>query len=119
MFESTLKSLVSKVDGALGAIFLDGDGEAVMWHTNGDSTQLRLRAAYVAVLVKTARSIASRLGNGTTTSLLIEYDNTQFLIENLIKGYFVALELNKSANLAQALKQIRPVVDILCKEIAA
>ena len=119
MFETILKSLVSQVDGALGAIFLDGDGEAVTWHTHGDGNELRLRAAYVAVLVRTSRSIAARLRSGTVTSMLVEYDNSQFLIENLVRGYFLALELEKSANLGQAFLQVRPVVEALCQEIAA
>lgn len=119
MFESILRSLVSQVDGAQGAIFLDGDGEAVMWHTLGDSDELRLRAAYVAVLVKTSRSITGRLGGGKTASLLVEYENSQFLIQYLVRGYFLALEMDKSANLAQAFAQTRPVVDVLCREIAA
>ena len=119
MFESILRSLVSRVDGAQGAIFLDGDGEAVMWHTLGDSGELRLRAAYVALLVKTSRSITARLGNGSIRSLLVEYENSQFLIENLVRDYILALELDKSANLAQAFVQIRPVVNVLCQEITA
>ena len=90
-----------------------------MWHTRGDSNELRLRAAYVAVLVKTSRSITTRLGHGSATSLLVEYENSQFLIEDLVRGYFLALELDKAANLGQALKHIRPVVDVLCQEIAA
>ena len=119
MFEAILKSLVSQVDGAQGAIFLDGDGEAVMWHTQGDGNELRLRAAYVAVLVRTSRSITSRLHGGNITTLLVEYENCQFLIQNLARGYFLALELDKSANLGQALRQVGPVVEVLCQEIAA
>jgi predicted regulator of Ras-like GTPase activity (Roadblock/LC7/MglB family) len=118
-FESILKELVSNVEGARGAIFLERDGEAVRWYSIQDGEQLRLRAAYLAVLVHTWRGSAGRLNLGQTKMFIVEYEGARFVIQDLLHGYFVALELESAANLAQAISRLQPAVRDLRQEINA
>ena len=117
-FESILRDLVSSVDGAQGAILVDSDGEAVQWHSEADVDRLRLRAAYLAVLVQAARASLSRLGLGGNVSLRIKYEGAWLLAEDLEQGYFMVLELSPASNLGQALSRGRPAARRLRSEIA-
>jgi len=118
-FESILKEVVLAVDGATGAIFLDTGGEAVQWYSRGDSDQLRLRAAYLAVLVQTSRSSCSRLNLGNVSQILLEYQGAWLISEEVDSSYFVMLELENSANLAEASSRLNLATAGLRQEIAA
>ena len=117
-FEPILKELVSGVDGAHGAILVDADGEAVQWYSNGDAEQLRLRAAYLAVMVQAARASLSRLGLTSGVRLMLEYEGAWLVTEDLEQGYFMVLDLCSSCNLGQALNRAVPTVNRLRSEIA-
>jgi predicted regulator of Ras-like GTPase activity (Roadblock/LC7/MglB family) len=118
-FESILRELVSHVEGAQGAILVEGDGEAVQWHSEGDAELLRLRAAYLSVLVRATRAGLSRLGLGNRVRLTIEYEGAWFLTEDLEHGYFVVLELCPLSNLGQAMNRIVASAACLRSEITA
>jgi predicted regulator of Ras-like GTPase activity (Roadblock/LC7/MglB family) len=118
-FEILLRDLVAEVDGADGAIFLDSEGEAVQWYTRGDCDLLRLRAAYITVPLQSSRISAARLGLGSISHLVIEYEGAWFIVEELEGGYFFVLQLNSSGNLAQALDKVQPIVESLKREITA
>lgn len=118
IFRSLLEELVSKVEGAEGAIFLEKDGEAVAWYAEGDGERLRLRAAYAAVVIQAARALASGAQVGATRRLVLGYDEAKLIIEELESGYFLVLELNASASVGKAVYQLRPTVEKLCRETA-
>ncbi|HYP29335.1 MAG TPA: roadblock/LC7 domain-containing protein [Blastocatellia bacterium] len=118
-FASLLKELVSSVEGAEGAIFLDSDGEAVQWFTTTSGERLCLRAAYVSVMLRACRDSAARLKAGNISSLILEYDGARFVVEELDRGYLLLLELRPSANIGQAIHRIQPAVASLRREIAA
>ena len=118
-FQSILQDLVLNVDGAHGAIFLDSDGEAVDWYTRGDAELLRLRAAYIAVIVHTCRDVSSRLGLGPLEELVLEYEGNNCLIREVEHGYFFFLELDPFSNLAEAQRFVIPAIESLLAEIAA
>ncbi|HEU4388033.1 MAG TPA: hypothetical protein VFV34_09570 [Blastocatellia bacterium] len=119
MFEATLKKLVVDTDGADGAIFLDAEGEAVQWYARTDADLLRLRAAYLAVALQSCRMSVTRLGLGRIFHLVIEYRSAWYVIQELTRDYFLVLQMDPSANLAQALERIEPIVADLRREIAA
>ncbi len=118
-FESILKDVVAGVDGATGAIFLDNGGEAVQWYARGDSERLKLRAAYLAVLVQTCRSCCARLNLGSISQTILEYEGAWLITEEIDASYFVMLELANSANLAKALSRLSIATASLRQEIAA
>ena len=118
-FKPVLQELVTEVEGAEGAIFLEVDGEAVEWYAPDNGDRLRLRAAYVAVVLQASRALAKHLDIGTARHMLLAYDGAKFIIEELESGYFLALEVNVSTNIAQARYRMQPVVESLRREILA
>jgi predicted regulator of Ras-like GTPase activity (Roadblock/LC7/MglB family) len=117
-FALLLKNLVSSVDGANAAIFLDSDGEAVQWFAKEGGERLCLRAAYVSVILRTCRASAGRLKLGNISSVILEYEGARFVVEELDRGYLLVLELGPSANIGQALYRIQPAVTSLRRELA-
>ncbi|HLG14800.1 MAG TPA: roadblock/LC7 domain-containing protein [Blastocatellia bacterium] len=118
-FKALLMELVSAVEGAEGAIFMDAEGEAVQWHARGDAERLRLRAAYIAVVLQTARASVRRLELGSIGHLVVEYEGARFVVSELGRDYLLLLELNKSSNVAEALFRIQPAAARLRQEVAA
>jgi predicted regulator of Ras-like GTPase activity (Roadblock/LC7/MglB family) len=114
-----LKKLVAQVEGATGAIVLEADGEAVQWYTIDDSDRLRLRSAYVGVVLKSSRAPASRAALGNLRSLLLQYDSSCLVVREIESDCFVVLELGPSANLGEALFRLDPIIRELRGEIAA
>jgi predicted regulator of Ras-like GTPase activity (Roadblock/LC7/MglB family) len=114
-----LKEVVLAVDGATGAIFLDNGGEAVQWYCRADSDRLRLRGAYLAVLVQTCRSSCARLNLGSMSQTVLEYEGASLITEEIDGSYFIVLELSSSANLAKAMIRLGTATASLRREIAA
>ncbi|HXG93264.1 MAG TPA: roadblock/LC7 domain-containing protein [Blastocatellia bacterium] len=118
-FRALLNELVSSVEGATGAMVLEGDGEAVQWYALNDEERLRLRAAYIAVTMQQSRALTGRMNLGEIKCLILQYDGASFITEELDGAYFLLLELSPSANIGQALHRIRPAVATLRRAIAA
>lgn len=118
-FQAILKDLVSSVEGAEGAIFLDGEGEAVQWYAKDNGDRLRLRAAYIAVAVQACRAISTGLKLGAMRHLTIEYERARLLIQEIESDYFIVIELNTSANLGQAFYRIQPTLERIRRLLAA
>jgi predicted regulator of Ras-like GTPase activity (Roadblock/LC7/MglB family) len=118
-FESILKDVVLGVEGATGAIFVDNGGEAVQWCARGDADRLKLRAAYLAVLVQASRSCCARLNLGDISQIMLEYEGAWLIAEAIDASYFIMLELAHWANLAKAQNQLSLATDNLRQEIAA
>jgi predicted regulator of Ras-like GTPase activity (Roadblock/LC7/MglB family) len=118
-FKSLLKELVLSVEGATGAIFLASDGEPVQWYSDRDAERLQLRGAYITVVVKGCRAAIEPLTVGIVGQMVIGYEGANFIVEELDKGYFLALELDLSANIGQAIYRLQPAVRRLRREIAA
>jgi predicted regulator of Ras-like GTPase activity (Roadblock/LC7/MglB family) len=102
-FKNLLKELVSSVEGATGAIVIEADGEAVQLYTEGDSERLRLRAAYITVAILSARASTDRLKLGDIGCLVFEYGGASFIFRELDRSYYLALELDDSANIGLAI----------------
>jgi predicted regulator of Ras-like GTPase activity (Roadblock/LC7/MglB family) len=117
-FRAILQQLAESIDGAESALIVESDGEAVQWFTEGDAEQLRLRAAYVVIAALSCRESIEHLGARKQEPILIEYDGASFLVEDLDKSYFLILELNPEANIAQATKKFLPIVEQLRRDIA-
>lgn len=115
--EALLAKLVSDVDGATGAIILAADGEAVLWHTSRDSERLRLRGAYVAVAVQSYRESPARRKLGAAKTLVLEYEGSSLVAEEIDNDCFVVIELAASSNIGEAMFRLGHTVAKLRHEI--
>jgi predicted regulator of Ras-like GTPase activity (Roadblock/LC7/MglB family) len=115
-----LKELVSSVEGATGAIILADDGEAVQWYSlSNGSERLRLRAAYVAVVMRAFRGSASRAGLGSLLNLVVEYDGANLVAQEIDDDCLVVLELRVGTNIGHAIYRVQTSRDRLRHEITA
>jgi len=114
-FRELLKQLVESVEGASGAILLESAGEAVQWHSTDESQseRLRLRSAYVAVVLQNSRALAARTLMGEGSRLVMQYDGASFIVQMIERDYFVVLELSLWANVAEAIYRLQPTVERL------
>lgn len=117
--EDVLSKLVSDIDGATGAIILAADGEAVQWHGTAGAERLRLRGAYVAVAVKSYRESPAFKKLGALRGLVLEYEGSSFVAEEIDKDCFVAIELAASANIGEAIFRLRPAAMRLRRELTS
>ena len=117
MIESLLKELVLSVDGATGAIVVALDGEAVQWSASVLDERLRLRSAYVAVVMKTFRAAAPRIGLGHLTHLVIDYKGAILVAQEIDIDCSVVLELKPSTSIGRAVYQIQRAAARLRDEI--
>jgi predicted regulator of Ras-like GTPase activity (Roadblock/LC7/MglB family) len=119
LFLESLKQLVASVEGASGAILIESAGEAVQWYAVDESQveRLRLRSAYVAVVLQNSRAIAARIEAGRAAYLVLQYDGVSFIAQVVERDYFVVVELCSSANIGQALYRLQPIIDRLRREL--
>lgn len=112
-FSEMLAELVDRVDGAVGAAFVDSYGEAVQCHvaSGGDDEYVKLMGAYQGIAFQTSRMICSQLDSGGIDYFYTSYANVSFLIKSLDQDYFVMLVLSPEANVGQGIYAIRKSAD--------
>jgi predicted regulator of Ras-like GTPase activity (Roadblock/LC7/MglB family) len=116
-FQELLQNLLATVRGATGALLIEADGEAVAWRSVKDPEQLRLRGAYVAVVLRACEASASELAIGTVDHLFVNYGGAAFLAHAVGGGYFLVVELDSSANLAEAIYRLKPFVNTISNDL--
>lgn len=114
---SLLKELVLAVEGATGAIVVEVDGEAVLWYSESAGDRLRLRGAYVAVVLKSYRAAALRAKLSDLNCLILAYDGASFVAQEIGHDCFVVVEMDPLANIGKALFRLKPGVEKLRDEI--
>ncbi|HKP13986.1 MAG TPA: hypothetical protein VJZ91_17825 [Blastocatellia bacterium] len=119
-FQKLLKQLVDGIEGASGAILLESAGEAVQWHVVDESTveRLRLRSAYVAVVLQNSQTVASRADAGEVAHLVLQYDGASFIAQAVERDYCVVLELCAGANIGQAIYHLQAAIEGLRSAMA-
>jgi predicted regulator of Ras-like GTPase activity (Roadblock/LC7/MglB family) len=117
-FTEMLSSLVNRVDGALGAAFIDSYGEAVQsLSADEDSDLIDLMGAYQGIAFQASRSIVDQLEAGSIDYFYTSYENASFLIKALDQDYFLMLVLGPEANLGQGIYNVRRAAEAFNQEI--
>jgi predicted regulator of Ras-like GTPase activity (Roadblock/LC7/MglB family) len=109
LIDSLLNELVSSVDGATGAILVAVDGEAIQWGSSQQSDRLRLRSAYLAVVMQAFRGAAARAGLGRPEHLVVNYDGATLIAQEIGDDCSVVLELKANVSVGITLHQMDPV----------
>lgn len=124
MFDDLLRSLVASVPGARGAVFCDGEGEAVSAigasgrrepEATGDF-DLRVAGAQLA----TPLELAKRHGQaaiGAPCELVITGARETLLVKMLPDDYYLVVCLEPGALAARGLQRLRAVAEIVAREI--
>lgn len=116
--ESLLEELVSSLQAATGAIVLEADGESVGWYAI-DGERLRLRGAYLSVLLQSCVNSPGISTLGSTLELVLEYEGAKLVVSKINDDSFIVLELSSASNIAEAIFRLGPVVEQLRDEFGS
>jgi hypothetical protein len=118
-FHYILTNLLVDVPEALGAIFLDDEGEAVEWVSNHDGPpyHLKVEGAYHAVIKRQLSEITMARGGGALSSYAFVGSRLATLTEVLPHGYYVVLVARRSGPLGLARFHLRRAAAVIADEI--
>lgn len=91
-FQTILQELIDSVDGSIGALFLDWEGEAVElvgpYHERYD---LHLVGAYQGIFLNQLESVAADLSLGNLRRFKVGFENSTFYNCTISDGYYLVL----------------------------
>lgn len=117
-FKGLLGHLVNAVPGALGAILVDWEGEAVDQVARMDDYELKVLGAHKGVILDHMRAVVARLEGVDLEELVVSTARTQTVIMPVTREYFLVLTLARGEALGRALFETRRCVARLREEIA-
>lgn len=112
-----MDALVADVKGAVGAIIVDYDGEAVVSSSDDFATyDLQVVGAYGGIFLDHLKRITHESNFGTPVSFVINGAEARLLHHVLRDGYFIVVILRKEASVAMARERLRLCHDRLIDE---
>ena len=121
MFDAILRELLTSTSGAIGAIFLDREGEAVQFWSERvfdiGPDGLRAIGAYQGIYLAELQRICDRIEAGRPERFTIEFADTRILSCDLKEGYYLVLVIDRSANEGLAWHHLRSCRQRLLAEI--
>lgn len=101
-FRRILLDLVRTTDGALGAVFLDFEGETVELVTDrpfdADDHDLKIIGAYQGIFLTQIRRLCEKIDAGRPDRFKLEFAMTKVLSCDLKDGYYVVLIVDHTGN---------------------
>lgn len=116
MLNRILEDLISSVNGARAAIFLDGEGEFIA-QAGDAAVDIKLIGAWKEIQLDSIKDIAGRLGLGGVHAVLFSVDEGNELVVPVSEEYCLLLFLSAYANLQEALERIEDTVKRLKAEV--
>ena len=117
-FHYLLTNLLVDVPSAVGAIFLDPEGEAIEWVTrHNDPFDLKVEGAYHAIFRRLLDEVAAKTNIGAVDSYVIEGSSLAALTQNLPEGYYIVLVLDRKGSRGKAAYHLRQTAKIVAREI--
>lgn len=117
-FKLVLEHLLQQVPGALGAIIVDWEGEAVDHAARMDSYELQVLGAHKGVILANLREAVRRLGDEEIEEIVISTAVSQTLILPVTPEYALILTLARGEGLGRALFEGRRCAAELRRDIA-
>ena len=115
-FKSLLNRLLEDIPGALGAIIIDWEGEAVDQVTRTDEYDIKVLGAHSGIILSLLRETLSRIDSGTLEEVVVRTGKNKTLIAPLTEDYLLILQLGAKAIVARAAYRMRHSVDKLRSE---
>jgi len=117
-FNYLLTNLLVDVPQAVGAIFVDPEGEAVEWVTRHNNPfDLKVEGAYHSIFMRRLEQLTTGVNAGPIDSVVIEGSRLVTLTQALPDGYYVVLVVDRSGSRAHALHRLRRAAEVIAKEI--
>ena len=103
MFEETLRHIVDRTDGAVGALIMGLDGISVARADADDNTvDIDVVAAEYTALLRKSMRTAEDAALGQMRELVVTSDSLAFLITPITEEYFLLLVLQPHGGLGRA-----------------
>jgi len=115
-FKSLLNRLLEDIPGALGAIIIDWEGEAVDHVARMDDYDIKVFGAHQGVILNLLRESMQRVDCGNLEEVLIRTGENKTLIAALTAEYFLVLTLGPQSIATRAAFRMRRAVDELRPE---
>jgi predicted regulator of Ras-like GTPase activity (Roadblock/LC7/MglB family) len=109
-FKSLLKRLLEDIPGALGAIIVDWEGEAVDQVARISDYDIKVLGAHSGILLGLLREALARIDSGKLLDVVIRTGQNKTLISPLTDDYFLILQLGSEAIAARAAYRMRHCV---------
>lgn len=117
-FNYLLTNLLVDVPEALGAIFLDDEGETVEFVTrHGEPFDLKVEGAYQGIFTRQLGSASAASGIGELEFFVVEGEELATLTHLLPDGYYVVLVARKPVAGARAQHHLRQTARLLAREL--
>ncbi len=114
-FETILGRLVN-AEGALGAAFLDPQGEVIARAGDDDATEVL--GAYQSVWLAELGRAADRAGLGPVAALALEFDGRQVLTAPVKAGFFVFVVLEPGGEASTVRARLDEAREELAEEVS-
>lgn len=110
LFQKILREMLQNTPGAIGAVFLDREGEAVDLFAEdvfeiGDDG-LRTVGAYAGIFLANVRRACERIGSGEPILLTLDFQNVKVFSCDLKEGYYLVLVAAVSASDGVAVERL-------------
>lgn len=124
--QEPLAELVNRVPGAVGAILMDNDGEAVVIyappnqiHTNGYSGEERIKliAAYHTISLRDTSQFSKQFGLGKVNHLVHRYEAGTVVTKPLNDGYALLLVLESESYVGQGLLYLNQAGVVISEDL--
>ena len=120
-YQSILRELLQSTPGAIGAVFLDREGEAVdLWAEKVfeiGPEGLRAVGAYQGIFLSDLKRACERIGAGRPRRMTIDFQNVKVLSCDLKEGYYLVLIAAGDTNEGIAWQRLQRCRERLLDEI--
>ncbi|MBN1956740.1 MAG: roadblock/LC7 domain-containing protein [Desulfuromonadales bacterium] len=109
-FKSLLNRLLEDIPGALGAVIIDWEGEAVDQVARINDYEIKVVGAHSGIILNLLREALSRIESGNLEEVIIRTGENKTLIAPLTEDYLLVLLLGPQAIAARAAYKARRCV---------
>jgi len=116
VLEQILGDLITSVRGASAAIFVDGDGEAIVQAGEAEK-DIRLLGAWKEIHLDRINEITGGLGLGTVKAVLFSLDEGNELIVPVAPDYCLILFMSPYSDIRLAMSELEKTIVLVKKDI--
>ena len=116
-FADILEEAVRDLPGAIGAIFVDWEGEAVDAFTHGDEMQIKLLGAHWTIIYYQIKTALGKLGIEAPKEVLLRFEEQQVVIRQVTDEYLAIISMADQTHLGRAIGLMRRVEGRLRREM--
>lgn len=116
-FAEILTELVGQIPGALGAVFLDWDGEAVDQFSHIPVMDILLVGAHWGLILRLVQNLVEKHAWGETQLVVLNGPETDIIIKPITNEYAVVLAMKAGHHLAHAITAVEKVTAAIEREM--